>query len=294
MAAYLTVNPPARQQFYVTRRARPTGLVVLHTSESVMDTVGPDTGAENVARFIRDRTSPGSYHDLVDSDSVVHLVPYESAAFHDGTGSNNWSLSVSFACRASDWPRMSATRRHDFLHRGAEAFARQQVWLRAHDYPTTPLRLVSKAESDAGKPGLIYHGHRDPSRRTDPGITTFPIHEFIAECRAALAGGDQEDDMPTAAEIAKAVWDHRITYGGADAAARLVLGDVFHHARRAAGLAAQAASVDVDEAALARELAPLLAPAVVEALGQDRGLTQEQVEAAIRRVLGSLDEPSPA
>jgi hypothetical protein len=154
-------------------------------------------------------------------------------------------------------------------------------------YPRLNAALLSGLGRDAS--WVASHSEWAPARKID-------IRDVIAQVRANTAtvlADPQEDDMPTAAEIAKAVWDHRVTYGGADAAARLVLGDVFHHARRAAGLAAQAATVDVDEAALARELAPLLAPAVVEALGGDRGLTQEQVEAAIRRVLGSLDE-SPA
>ena len=74
------------------RRARPSGVTVLHTAENVIDLVGPDTGAEAVAAFIRTRTTPGSYHDLVDRDSALQLVPYGAEAYQDGTGSNPYAL----------------------------------------------------------------------------------------------------------------------------------------------------------------------------------------------------------
>jgi hypothetical protein len=195
MGAYLATRETVFDQFRSPRRARPTGLVCVHTAESVLDAVGPDTGAENVAEWMTRRTGYGSYHDLADSDSVIHLVAYGDEAFHDGTGSNPWSLSISFALRASDWPKLSAEKRRAFLRQGAIAFARQQAWLKAHGYPLTPLRRVTRAQSDAGQPGFISHAERDPSRRTDPGVF-FPWDEFFTACRAALAGAtpSEEDD----------------------------------------------------------------------------------------------------
>jgi hypothetical protein len=307
MAAYLTLNPPARAQWYRERNRPLTGCTVLHGTESIFDEMGADTGAENVARFIRDRTTPGSYHDLVDSDSWVRLVEYVHAAFHDGTGSNNWALALAFALRTTDWARMAPAKRAAMLAHGARAFVEQQKWRKAHDAPLTRLRYISKAQSDSGWSGFCCHGWRDPARRSDPGTTAphlFPFDEWLDACRTALAehmpehpDAPQEDNMPLTDDdikkIAKAVWDHRVTYGGADAAARLVLGDVFHHARRAAGLAAQAASVDVDEAALAREVAPLIAPAVVEALTAEGAVvSDQQMEGALRRVFASLGTPT--
>lgn len=209
MSAYLIDHPPRVQQWYARRNRPLTGCTVLHTAESVMDTVGPDTGAENVADFIRTRGAPGSYHDLVDSDSVMHLVPYEHGAFHDGTGSNNWALSISFACRTSDWRSMPREKRAAFLRNGARAFAVQQAYRRKIGAPLTELRLISKAQSDAGQSGFIYHGLRDPGRRSDPGVAApnlFPLTEFIDHCRAALAGQSitiEEDDM---AQVSQTEW----------------------------------------------------------------------------------------
>lgn len=182
---YLLDHPPVRSQFASRGKVRPTGLTVMHTAESVLDTIGPDTGAENVAAFIQRRTTPGSYHDLADSDTVVQLVRYEDQAYQDGTGSNPYALSISFALRTSDWSTLSREKRRAFLRQGAVAFARQQRWLRAKGYPTTPLRWVSREQSSAGVAGFIRHSQRDPARRTDPGAN-FPADEWFQECSYAI------------------------------------------------------------------------------------------------------------
>lgn len=209
MTAYLTGKKLGTQQWYEKRNRPLTGCTVLHTAESVMDSVGPDTGAEAVAEFIRTRTTPGSYHDLVDSDSWIPLVDLRHGAFHDGTGSNNWALSLSFACRTTDWRTMSAEKRRGFLRQGARAFLAQQAYRRSIGAPLTELRLISKAQSDRGESGFTYHGYRDPGRRSDPGVAMpnlFPFDEFIAECRAVMAGtpSPQEDTL-SAAEVKQIV-----------------------------------------------------------------------------------------
>ncbi|MGL5908731.1 MAG: hypothetical protein ACRCZP_01940, partial [Phycicoccus sp.] len=60
-----------------------------------------------------------------------------------------------------------------------------QAWLRARGYPATPLRWLTRAESEAGQAGFITHARRDPARRTDPGAD-FPADEFLAACAAAI------------------------------------------------------------------------------------------------------------
>jgi hypothetical protein len=193
--AWLRKHPPVRSQYRSPRRARPTGLTVLHTAEGVMDTVGPDTGAEATARFIRNRSEPGSYHDIVDSDSALRLVRYGDEAFQDGTGSNPWAMSISFALKTSDWVKLTPARRDDFLRQGAVAFRRQQAWLRANGYPTTTLRRISKAQSDAGMAGFISHGERDPGRRSDPG-RDFPWARFFELLTPPPAQSEEDDTMP--------------------------------------------------------------------------------------------------
>lgn len=194
MGIYLLDHPPVRSQ-WSARKRKPTGLIVVHTAENVTDTVGPDTGAEAVAGFIRKRTTPGCYHDLVDSDSVIQVAPYEVACYHDGTGSNPFSLSISFALAAKDWPNMRPEKVEAFLRNGAAAYAKQQAWLRRMGYPLTPVRRVNKVDSTNGAAGFISHGERDPGRRSDPGAR-FPWDRFLQLCREATGGGAAPAPVP--------------------------------------------------------------------------------------------------
>lgn len=278
---YLQDNPPARAQYRAKRRARPTGCTVVHTAESVLDSVGPDTGAENVAGFIRRRTDAGSYHDLVDSDSNIQLVPYGAEAYQDGTGSNPWALSISFALSAKDWPKLSVERRDAFLRQGAVAFRRQQAWLRAKGYPMTPLRRITHAQSEAGVAGFIAHGERDPARRSDPGAA-FPWARFLELCADASAASTtpptREDwfNMATPADL-QAVVDTAVrphVEWLAGQIAPRASEAVKPHAEWIAGyLAAKLAgiTVDLDDAdldRLAAGLAETLAPDVAAELGR--------------------------
>lgn len=179
MAAYLVDNPPVRSQYRSPRRADPSGVVVAHTAENTPDFVAFDGGAEAVAKFIRTRTDPGSYHDLVDSDSAINLVEYDDEAFHDGTGSNPHSYGVSGATRADVWPLAPQAWRDGCIYQMAAAAARYAVWLRARSGIIIPARRITRTESDNRVPGFISHEERDPGRRSDPGAQ-FPWAQFLA------------------------------------------------------------------------------------------------------------------
>lgn len=185
---FLEDHPPRVRQFRRPRRATPSGVIVVHTAESILDTVGPDTGAENVAAFIVARTDYGSYHLLVDSDSIVQLVPFDAEAYGDRTGSNLHAIHLSFACSTTDWSRMSAAKRTAFVRNGARAAARAAEWLKAEHGVTVPPRRISRADSEHRRPGFISHAERDPSRRTDPG-TGFPWGEFLSTFEAFVDPG---------------------------------------------------------------------------------------------------------
>lgn len=333
--AYLIDHPPVRDQFRSRGTKKPTGCTVIHTAESILDTVGPDTGAEGVARFIQSRTTAGSYHDIADSDSAIHLVPYHLAAYQDGTGSNPWAMSISFALAAADWPKLGAARRDAFLGQAAIAFRRQQVWLQSKGYPTTPLRRITKVQSDAGVAGFISHGERDPGRRSDPGAS-FPWDRFFELLSSTPSPTKEDDDMRYLRDINHGrlgvvgpgffLHFHTIEEVNAYHAAGLIPAepdevsggewDLIESSTRraflvapgeravaedtqvkanAAWVAAEAArrelaagfaemkAVDVDA------LAAALLPGLTAALGDQLGLTEADVEAALRRVLGSLD-----
>lgn len=99
--AWLDRHKPVRRQFTRPRREKPSGAIVVHTAEVVADDSRSDLGAENVARFIQNRSTPGSYHYIVDSDSRINLVDLSSEAYGESTGGNRWAMHISFACTAT-------------------------------------------------------------------------------------------------------------------------------------------------------------------------------------------------
>lgn len=184
MNAYLIDHPPAQRQFR-ERGRKPTGLIVIHTAESVPDWVDADAGAEGVARFIQGRSDFGSYHLLVDSDSIILLVPLSLQAYGDGTGSNPFAVHVSAATQADKWAKAPAEWRRETVANMAEAAARAARWLESTHGITVPPRRVTKAQSDQGAAGFISHAERDPARRSDPG-KDFPWDVFLQDYADAM------------------------------------------------------------------------------------------------------------
>lgn len=175
---YLLDHPPVRSQFRRTRREAPSGVVVIHTAENTPDTVATDGGAEAVARFIVSRTTPGSYHVLVDSDSRLQLLPWTAEAYQDGTGSNPHAVGLSVATRADWWPWAPKAWRDGAIEHLAQAAADYARWLHAQSGIVIPPQRITREESERRVPGFISHGERDPGRRTDPGAH-FPWDQFL-------------------------------------------------------------------------------------------------------------------
>lgn len=180
MPEYLIDNPPKVRQFRRPRREKPSGVIVIHTAESILDQIGEDTGAEDVARFIANRSDYGSYHTLADSDSTVRLVPFDAEAYGDRTGSNYHAIHISFACKAAGWAGMSAEKRAAMIHHGALAAAEAATWLLKNHSVAVPAMRISRADSERRLPGFISHAERDPGRRSDPG-EAFPWDDFFFE-----------------------------------------------------------------------------------------------------------------
>lgn len=201
MPVYLVDNPPRTQQYRCPRRERPSGIIGVHTAESIADEVGPDTGAENVARFIVNRTNYGSYHLLADSDSIIQLVEFGCVAYHIGThGLNEHTIGISAACQAAKWNTYSAAWRDATVRNMARAAARAARWLKEHYGIMVPARRITLAQALRGEPGFLAHGDADPDRRTDPG-RYFPWNDFLGYYAAEMNGDD--DMTPEQAQMLK-------------------------------------------------------------------------------------------
>lgn len=194
---------PNKDQYRSNRRELATGAIVIHTAESTPDLVLPDMGAEGVANWISRRDTYGSYHDIVDSDSVVKLGPYDWETFHVGvsrtvagvkTRANSISLGLSFACRAHQWPnliweggkvvgyqggQLTDEWVDGALINGAYSAADMSNYIRDTRGYGIPPNRISVEQFWAGEPGFITHAELDPGRRTDPG-DQFPWFVFLS------------------------------------------------------------------------------------------------------------------
>lgn len=203
-------NPNALRKGYAGFWGYPTmnydpDVVVVHTTESLADMDGPDTGAENVANWFQTNDVFALYHTLVDGDSTVRVVPAGldgttvHTAFH-AAGYNSHTLGCSMALQAASWPHLPSDYRDRILDRAAAEVA---LWCRRWNIP--PIART-KAEVDAGARGITGHGILDPGYRSDPGAG-FPWDDFITRVNRALGNTTQpltphtatEDDLMLAA-----------------------------------------------------------------------------------------------
>lgn len=185
-------NPNTPQGVYPRRGgATLSGTCIIHTSESVLDVIGDDSTAEDCAAFIVRRSDYGSYHNLVDSDSIIEIFPFEWETWQDSE-TNNWAVGISAACRTTDWATMGDAKR--------EGFYRNLAWCAADfiKYMATkgievPLKRISGAEARARKPGFCAHGDSGISR-SDPG-RDFDWNRFFKYTAEALNGVIEEEDQ---------------------------------------------------------------------------------------------------
>lgn len=172
---------------YPSRRS-PVRAIAVHTAEGAVDFDPPDDGAENVAGYLDSVDRFASYHELVDSDSFVPLLPWDHTAF-GVRGFNSPAIHISFATKAHLWG-------HDpDWDEAALRIAGRRVaeMVRTYDIP---LRWLTREQAEAGHKGFVRHSVMDPGRRSDPG-DGFPAGRFFELIRTRL----EEDDMPDLDEI---------------------------------------------------------------------------------------------
>ena len=197
------INPNAadrgdgRYWGYATMLQTPR-VIVVHTTESLADLNGPDSGAENVANWFATNNPPpegrGSYHTLVDSDTTVRCLPAgldgttPHTAFH-AAGCNSFSLGLSMAVQAHTWPDLPALWVVRVLNAAA---AEAALWCARWDIPPV---LITRTEAANGAKGILGHGMWDPGSRSDPGAG-FAWTDFLNRVR----GGRVSPPQPTIEE----------------------------------------------------------------------------------------------
>ena len=72
---------------------QPPRVITVHTAENTPDLVGTDGGAEAVARFFAATSRRASVHKVIDSDSIIDLLPDTHRAIHSKSA---WQDSLSF------------------------------------------------------------------------------------------------------------------------------------------------------------------------------------------------------
>lgn len=208
MGFYLLENSPVngtqwQQWCYPRRGADFSGTIIMHTSESVLDVIGDDSGAEDVARFIANRTgSYGAYHDLVDSDSIVEMAPYDYETWQDSE-TNPWAVGISAACRTTDWATMSESKREGYYRNLAKCGAKVVRYGLTQGIEI-PLKRITGVEARNRVPGFCAHGDSGIAR-TDPGVN-FDWDKFFEYTKQELNG--EVEEVTTQAQIDEIV--HRV------------------------------------------------------------------------------------
>ena len=182
--SYLLNHNPGTQQWGFPRRggAQLSGTIIVHTAECAADNVGEDTSAEGCANMIANRADYGSYHRLVDSDSIIDMLPWEYEAWQDSE-TNNWAVGISAALRTSDWLTMPSDRR-ERVYRNLAQCAAEFVRYMATKGVAVPLTRITGAQARARVPGFCAHGDSGVAR-SDPGAA-FDWAKFFAYTAQAL------------------------------------------------------------------------------------------------------------
>lgn len=206
MAVYLEDHPnKTKKQYKFPRSSHVTGAIVLHDAEcNPQFKLNADGAAESVAKFISTRSDTGSYHSIVDSDSICRVCRYEWEAYHEGTGGNRWSLGLSFACRTNTWDIAPVWWIDAILSNGAQEAYNMAVWVRSTTGVIVPAERISAEDYRSGRPGFVSHAELDPTRRSDPG-KTFPWMIFLDKFRRLM-------NMTTDDEIREIKAFQRIDY----------------------------------------------------------------------------------
>ncbi len=182
---------PNGPHFYTSRRGSLVAFVQ-HITAGGQDfgMEGADPSAENVARYAQTTDRAVSWHDSVDSDTIIELLPFTYTAFQC-RGYNSRTAGQEISKKDTDW----RTAPKEWVERTLRNSAK--AWAPKVKKYGMPLRHATRADVDRsiagdGRPvGFVGHHQLDPERRSDPGLTggvdTFPWARLFDYIRQELA-----------------------------------------------------------------------------------------------------------
>ncbi|WP_280248794.1 M23 family metallopeptidase [Nocardia abscessus] len=173
---------------------------LLHTQE------GNGT-AESLADYLNNPANGVSYHYTVRDRIVVDVVDTDLASW-SVLNANPFTINLCFAGSRAAWSRAEWLRIRDDIEIAA--------WLAVQDARKYGFATTVIAPPYRRGPGISDHRYVTEclgiGTHTDVG-PNFPWDVFAADVRNFA--NTQEDDMPSADDIAKAVWAHRVRKPGA-------------------------------------------------------------------------------
>lgn len=197
-------NPYTPQGTYPRRGgAKLSGTCIVHTSEGNWQ-----GGVDALTNLVRSRADYGCYHRACDWQDIAAYYPWEWETWQDSE-TNNWAAGISAACKTTDWGNMPADVEEGF-YRNLALMAADFVNYMASKNIHVPLRRITGAQARARVPGFAAHGDSGVSR-SDPGVN-FDWARFFKYTADVLNGAAspntselEEEDMPSAEDIAKAI-----------------------------------------------------------------------------------------
>ncbi|HEU5026601.1 MAG TPA: N-acetylmuramoyl-L-alanine amidase [Spirillospora sp.] len=259
---------------YSSRNGTTVTGVVIHTAE------GP-TDADSLGEYFGQAKVQVSSHVGIDDEKRVNYVDPKFEAWTLRNG-NPWTDNLEM-CGFASW-----TRAQWLQHPGMIQQAADWVAERCHARNVPP-RQLTVADIAAGRRSG-YFAHWDYTRATGDGThwdvgTGFPWDLFAPMVQAAYSGTSQQEGLLMALTDAQQDevyrWIRDLStinppYTSAATPTQLVLGDIFVNARRGA-------ANKLDPTALAAALAKLLPSTSAP--------SEADLETALRKVFGSLDNP---
>ncbi len=179
MSYYLVDNPPNVPQGK-PRVMTPT-CIIDHTVEIEPVTDGSaDGNAEAAARYSRDRTTPGNYHSINDTDSNILMYdPAVMTAYGCRYGFNAFAIHHSIASQAADFSRDEGWTMRDESYRATYALGAAEQNAQYCVTFDIPAVRITRAQALAGQRGILGHTDADPWRRHDPGFSEAEWEMFL-------------------------------------------------------------------------------------------------------------------